>query len=207
MINTTNNSPLIPFFSLMKFISNNVDHKFVEEEEAGRRFLETLRKAHEYDEAERVSELKSEAYNGTNDFVSSVELASEEDFFYGEDDVLSQRKMKRKLMRNSLERMISLYLNKIRDEHDYEVEESRNKRDAPNNSEKTKENNESNDTNDVDKINKKSAKLVKKGKKIIRSECKQIRRRIANLDRYEIEMTQQKSPKNEFNIRKKLNYR
>lgn len=179
----------------MKFISNNVDHKFVEEEEAGRRFLETLRKAHEYDEAEKVSELKSEAYNGTEDFLSSVELASEEDLYYSDDGILSQRKMKRKMMRNSLEKMISLYLNKIRDESEYEMDHMRNRRDA------------ANETHESNEVNQNSKKSSKRNRQNIKPECKQIRRRIASLDRYEIELTQEKSPKNEFNIRKLLNYR
>lgn len=180
----------------MKFISNNVDHKFVEEEEAGRRFLEILRKAHEYDETEKVSELKSEAYNRTEEsFLSSVELTSDEDLYYSDDDIISQRKMKRKMMRNSLEKMISLYLNKIRDENEYEMDSIRNRRDTIN---KTRESNE---------IGSNSKEASKRNRKNIKSECKQIRRRIANLDRYEIELTQEKSPKNEFNIRKLLNYR
>lgn len=161
----------------------------IEEEEAGRRFLDILRKAHrrekEQEENEaRTSEYRTELWNSTDTY--NLTTSNDTENNSGEiDETLHSDK---KVLRHNLEKLISLYLTKLREDNLNDEEEEfnhiRNRREV------------------IESTDKKQRR-----KKLEKSECKQMRRRISSLDRFEIEKSLKNYTNTEFNIRKLLNYR
>ncbi|CAO1386733.1 unnamed protein product [Diamesa tonsa] len=176
--------------SLTKIISRST-RLGIEEEEAGRRFLDILRKAHrkekEQEENEaRTSEYRTELWNSTDVQYDLTSNNNTENNSSGEiDETLHSDK---KVLRNNLEKLISLYLTKLREDNINDEEEEfnhiRNRREVFQNNDKKQH----------------RTKLEK-------SDCKQLRRRISSLDRFEIEKSLQNYTNTQFNIRKLLNYR
>lgn len=162
----------------------------IEEEEAGRRFLDILRKAHrkekEQEENEaRTSEYRTEIRNSTDMYDLSLNNNTENNSSGEIDETLHSDK---KVLRNNLEKLISLYLTKLREDNINDEEEEfnhiRKRREVFDNNEKKQ-----------------------RRKKLEKSDCKQMRRRISSLDRFEIEKSLQNYTNTQFNIRKLLNYR
>lgn len=185
-------------FSVTKIITNNLYRKENEEEIAAQHLLEILKRNHKKDPDEeedeaRTSEYKSEIYNTTdiNEVnQTTTEVGYEELMF--EDDP----KIKKKALRNSLEKLITLYLNKIHensnedyDENDNHIRHGRDLRFEEHISDQVKYN--------IQKRKKKQSKTV----------CKDSKRAIRTLDRFEIEQAIENRTNKEFNIRKLLNYR
>lgn len=169
----------------MKIIAQSLGNKLEQEEElAARKLLEVLRNARlkeqEQEENEaRTSEYRSEMFNTTD--VYDVATFNDTD---SEDYEMSNRSDKRTL-RNSLEKLISLYLTKLREdstEHNIEEENSREKRETA------------------------VARFYRR-RKLNPGSCRTMRRRIGTLDHTEIEQSLRNFTSNEFNIRKLLNYR
>jgi len=173
----------------MKIISQSLGNKLEHEEEhAARKLLEALRNARlkekEQEENEaRTSEYRSEAANSTDmyDLSTLMDYAENSSIDYD----VSMRSDK-KVIRNNLEKLISLYLTKIREDSidystDYDDNRVRKRRELRN------------------KLNRR--------KKLIPGSCKTMRRRIGTLDRIEIEKSLRNFTNEEFNIRKLLNYR
>ena len=161
----------------------------IEEEEAGRRFLDILRKAHrkekEQEENEaRTSEYRTELWNSTDTYDLSTTNNTDNNSSGEIDESLHSDK---KVLRHNLEKLISLYLTKLREDNINDEEEEfnhiRNRREVIHNNEKQRR------------------------KKLEKSDCKQMRRRISSLDRFEIEKSLQNYTNTQFNIRKLLNYR
>lgn len=160
----------------------------IEEEEAGRRFLDILRKAHrrekEQEENEaRTSEYRTELWNSTDTYDLTTN-----DTENGSGEIDETLHSDKKVLRHNLEKLISLYLTKLREENINDEEEEfnhiRNRREVIENTDKKQ-----------------------RRKKLEKSECKQMRRRISSLDRFEIEKSLKNYTNTEFNIRKLLNYR
>ena len=162
----------------------------LEEEEAGRRFLDILRKAHrkekEQEENEaRTSEYRTELWNTTDINDATTTTTNNNNTENDSNEIDETLHSDKKVLRNNLEKLISLYLNKLREDNINDEEEEfnniRNKREV---------------------FEKKQQR-----KKLEKSDCKQMRRRISTLDRYEIEKSLKNYTNTEFNIRKLLNYR
>lgn len=170
----------------MKIIAQSLGNKLeLEEEQAARKLLEVLRNARikeqEQEENEaRTSEYRSEMFN-TTDMTEVVSFNDTEDY------ELSTRNDKKSL-RNSLEKLISLYLTKLReDSHDeYNVEKE--------------------DTNSRERRETVVARFNRR-RKLNPGNCRTMRRRIGTLDHNEIEQSLRNFSSTEFNIRKQLNYR
>ena len=174
--------------SIMKIIAQSLGNKLEQEEEqAARKLLEVLRNARlkeqeqEEDEA-RTSEYRSELIN-TTDISDVVNFNDTEDY-----DVSARND--KKTLRNSLEKLISLYLTKLReDSHDeYNVAD-----------EDTNPNSRERRETVVARFNRR--------RKLNPGSCRTMRRRIGTLDHQEIEQALRNFTSTEFNIRKLLNYR
>ncbi len=157
--------------------------------------LEILKRNHKKEQEDeeneaRTSEYKSEMFNTTD--TNEIDQTTTEDGF----DILldDDPKIKKKALRNSLEKLITLYLNKIHEnsneeESDNHIREERDLRFEDHISDQLKYN--------IQKRKKKQSKTV----------CKDSKRAIKTLDRFEIEQSVENRTNKEFNIRKLLNYR
>jgi hypothetical protein len=171
----------------MKIIAQSLGNHLEQEEElAARKLLEVLRNARlkeqEQEENEaRTSEYRSEMLNTTD--VYDVATFNDTDSDSGDYEMTS--KNDKKTLRNSLEKLISLYLTKLREdstEHNIEEANSREKRETV-----------------ISKFNRR--------RKLNPGSCRTMRRRIGTLDHLEIEQSLRNFTSTEFNIRKLLNYR
>lgn len=179
---------LIIHFSIMKIIAQSLGNKLEQEEElAARKLLEVLRNARlkeqEQEENEaRTSEYRSEVLNTTDVYDLST--------YYGDNENSSMDyevsvRSDKKTLRNSLEKLISLYLTKLREDSvEYNLDD-----------------NQLRDRRRRDSLKK------NRRRKLIPGRCKAMRRRIGTLDHYEIERSLRNFTSTEFNIRKLLNYR
>lgn len=173
----------------MKIIAQSLGNKLEkEEEQAARRLLEVLRNARlkeqEQEESEaRTSEYRSEMFNTTDlyDF-STYENENSSDY-----EILPRND--KKSLRNSLEKLISLYLTKLREDSiEITVDEQQ-------------------DDDDHLRERRELIPRVIRRRKLIPGKCKTMRRRIGTLDQSEIERSLRNFTSTEFNIRKLLNYR
>jgi hypothetical protein len=212
------------------FARHKLDPQLVQQTEAGRRFLETLRQTH-------ANQQESSDYEEQTTKNSQKKGAIQSDV-----ETIIPPKEKRNSLRASLERMIVKYLRKITSDEDDDVEdasERRNRRNLNNStlfdssavvvddmasSEKeTSENSKShvselknNDNSDDDEENDEengSSDENIDGNKIKNSMwngnlmCSEKKRRITQLDRFELEKSIENEMDNEINIRNVLNYR
>ncbi|KAG5681708.1 hypothetical protein PVAND_011118 [Polypedilum vanderplanki] len=174
--------------SIMKIIAQSLSRKAEthEEEYAARKLLDVIRNARlkerEREENEaRTEEYRAESPSSTDIYDPSTFNANAENLTIDWEMVSNNDKQ---AIRDSLERLINLYLTKLReDSDDFEDNHFRGKRDLNSNL----------------KANRR--------KKLIPGDCKIMRRRIGTLDRIEIEQALRNLSNTEFNIRKLLNYR
>lgn len=175
----------------MKIIAQSLGNKLEEEEEfAARRLLEVLRNARlkeqEQEEREanetRTSEYRSEIFNTTDIYDQS---AFNDNEMVSVDYEMSARSDK-KTMRNSLEKLISLYLTKLREDSiEFNLDDSQMR----------------------DRERRESAARKNRRRKLNPGQCRTMRRRIGTLGNSEIEQSLRNFTSTEFNIRKLLNYR
>lgn len=173
----------------MKIIAQSLGNKLEQEEElAARKLLEVLRNARlkeqEQEENEaRTSEYRSEMFNTTDMYDLST--------YYGESENSSSdyemlARNDKKSLRNSLEKLISLYLTKLREDSvEVNVEDNRLR----------------------DRERRELVMKINRRRKLIPGSCRTMRRRIGTLDHSEIEQSLRNFTNTEFNIRKFLNYR
>jgi hypothetical protein len=176
----------------MKIIAQSLSRKAdtYEEEYAARKLLDVLRNARlreqertEAEEAEAItSEYRSEFLQSTAVYDPSTinENAENVSLDY---DVSSRSD--RKIIRDSLEKLISLYLTKLKEDSiEYNLDDNhvRHRRDL-------------------------SSILPQKRHKLEPGKCTSMRRRVGTLDKIELEGAMRNLTNTEFNIRKLLNYR
>lgn len=173
----------------MKIIAQSLGNKLEQEEElAARKLLEVLRNARlkeqEQEENEaRTSEYRSEIFNTTDMYDLSTYYDSENSSVEYEMTARNDKKS----LRNSLEKLISLYLTKLREDSvEVNLEDSQLR----------------------DRERRESA-IVKmnRRRKLVPGSCRTMRRRIGTLDHSEIEQSLRNFTSSEFNIRKFINYR
>lgn len=180
--------------SIMKIIAQSLGNKLEkEEEQAARRLLEVLRNARlkeqEQEENEaRTSEYRSELFNTTETYDFSAYNDSENSS--GDYEMSSPRNDDKKSLRNSLEKLISLYLTKLREDS---VEVGLDQEDDTDN--------QLRERRDL------MTRRIMRRRKLIPGKCKAMKRRIGTLDQSEIERSLRNFSSTEFNIRKLLNYR
>lgn len=170
----------------MKIIAQSLGNKLEQEEEqAARKLLEVLRNARLKEQEQEENEARTSEYR--SEHINTTEMTDVATFTDTEDYDLSTRNDKRTL-RNSLEKLISLYLTKLReDSHDeYNVAEE--------------------DTNSRERRETVVSRLNRR-RKINPGNCRTMRRRTGTLDHQEIEQSLRNFTSTEFNIRKFLNYR
>lgn len=183
------------FHSIMKIIAQSLGNKLEhEEEQAARRLLEVLRNARlkeqEQEENEaRTSEYRSEMINTTEVYEFSTYSENENSSADYEMSTIGRGSDKRSL-RNSLEKLISLYLTKLREDST----------EYSNLEDQSFDDNQSRDKRDL------SARMGRR-RKLIPGKCRTMKRRIGILDHNEIERSLRNFSSTEFNIRKLLNYR
>lgn len=182
--------------SIMKIISQSLSRRAEtqEEEYAARKLLEALRNARlkerEREETEaKTSEFRSELPHTSTDLYDRSTINESAENVTGDFEILTSMRSDKKMMRDSLEKLISLYLTKLREDSvEYNIFEdnqqlhSRERRDLV------------------------MSRVVRR-KKIETEKCKIMKRRIGTLDRIEIEKAIRNFTNMEFNIRKLLNYR
>jgi hypothetical protein len=170
----------------MKVIAQSLGQELEQEEVlAARKLLEVLRNARikeqEQEENEaKTSEYRSEMFNTTDLY----DLASFNDSESGSSDYEMSSRSDKRSLRNSLEKLISLYLTKLREdsiEYNHNDNNIREKRDLK--------------------------RFLNRRTKIVPGSCRTLRRRIGTLDQSEIERSLRNFTSTEFNIRKLLNYR
>lgn len=172
----------------MKIIAQSLGNKLEQEEElAARKLLEVLRNARlkeqEQEENEaRTSEYRSELLNTTELYDFSAYNESEA---ASADYEMSSRNDK-KTLRNSLEKLISLYLTKLREDS-------------------TEHNIEDNQLRDRERRD--LTTKINRRRKLNPGRCRTMKRRIGTLDHSEIDRALRNFTSTEFNIRKLLNYR
>lgn len=171
----------------MKVIAQSLGNKLEQEEElAARKLLEVLRNARikeqEQEENEaRTSEYRSEMLNTTEMYELTSYNESENSSV---DYEMSARSDKRSL-RNSLEKLISLYLTKLREDGaEFNV-----------------------DDNNLRERRELDLRRINRRRKLVPGKCRTMKRRIGTLDHLEIERSLRNFTNTEFNIRKLLNYR
>lgn len=175
----------------MKIIAQSLSRKAetYEEEYAARKLLDVLRNARlkeqehaETEEAEmQTNDYRSEFLHSTAVYDPSTINEHAENISIDEISPRSEKKM----IRDSLEKLISLYLTKLREDSiEYNVDDNhvRERRDV-------------------------STPKVNRRKKLEPGKCSTMRRRIGTLDRIELEQALRNLTNTEFNIRKLLNYR
>lgn len=185
--------------SIMKIIAQSLGNKLEhEEEQAARRLLEVLRNARlkEQEQEEnqaRTSEYRSEMINTTEVYEFSTYSENENSSTDYEMSTIGRGSDKRSL-RNSLEKLISLYLTKLREDSTEYSREYSNLEDQ------SFDDNQSRDKRDM------TARMIRR-RKLIPGKCRTMKRRIGILDHNEIERSLRNFSSTEFNIRKLLNYR
>lgn len=178
----------------MKIISKTLSRRAEthEEEFAARKLLEALRNARQRERERQenqaqTSEFRSELPLTSTDIIDAATISESAETLAGDYDMLFRSD--KKMLRDSLEKLINLYLTKLREDSvEYNVfedtqEHGRKKRDLV------------------------MARVVNRRKNLIPGKCKTMRRRIGVLDRVEIEQAIRNFSNSEFNIRKLLNYR
>ncbi|CAG9805629.1 unnamed protein product [Chironomus riparius] len=178
--------------SIMKIIAQSLSRKAdtYEEEYAARKLLDVLRNARlreqehsETEEAEAItSEYRSEFLHSTAVYDPSTINENAENVSLDYD--VGTRSDKR-IIRDSLEKLISLYLTKLKEDSiEYNLDDNhvRHRRDL-------------------------SSTLPQKRSKLEPGKCTTMRRRVGTLDRIELEGALRNLTNTEFNIRKLLNYR
>ncbi|XP_070496106.1 uncharacterized protein [Chironomus tepperi] len=178
--------------SIMKIIAQSLSRKAdtYEEEYAARKLLDVLRNArlreqerHETEEAEAItSEYRSEHLQSTAVYDPSTINEHAENVSLDYDGSLRNDKQ---VLRDSLEKLISLYLTKLKEDSiEYNLDDNhiRHRRDL-------------------------SILLPHKRNKLEPGKCTSMRRRVGTLDRFELEGALRNLTNTEFNIRKLLNYR
>lgn len=179
----------------MKIIAQSLGNKLEkEEEQAARRLLEVLRNARlkeqEQEENEaRTSEYRSGLFNLTETYDFAAYNDSENSS--GDYEMSSPRNDDKKSLRNSLEKLISLYLTKLREDS---VEVGLDQEDD-------------NDSSQIRERRDLMTRRMNRRRKLIPGKCKAMKRRIGTLDQNEIEKSLRNFTSTEFNIRKLLNYR
>jgi hypothetical protein len=184
----------------MKIIAQSLSRKAEthEEEAAARKLLDAIRNARLKEREREENEAKTSEFRSELPFTSSTDLYDPSTIndavenITGEYESLLGRGDKR-MLRDSLEKLINLYLTKLRedsDEYSYYEDSSHDRR-----------------KRDVVMTNHGLAKVVSRRKKLVPGKCKIMRRRIGTLDRIEIEQALRNFTNTEFNIRKFLNYR
>lgn len=172
----------------MKVIAQSLGQELEQEEVlAARKLLEVLRSARlkeqEQEENEaKTSEYRSEMFNTTDLY----DLAAYNDSENNSNDYEMSARSDKRSLRNSLEKLISLYLTKLREDS-------------------IEYNNHHDDNNIREKRD--LARYLNRRTKLIPNSCKTMRRRIGTLDQREIERSLRNFTNTEFNIRKLLNYR
>lgn len=172
----------------MKIIAQSLGNKLEEEEEfAARKLLEVLRNARlkeqEQEENEaRTSEYRSEMFNTTDVY----DLAAFNDSETSSADYEMSARNDKKSLRNSLEKLISLYLTKLREDSiEFNLDDNQMR----------------------DRERRELTARKNRRRKLIPGRCRTMRRRIGTLDNGEIEQSLRNFTSTEFNIRKLLNYR
>lgn len=189
----------------MKIIAQSLSRRAEthEEEAAAIKLRELLRKARLRDKEREENEAKVSEFRSELPFTAEDENSTDMydpsttngvvDYITTEYEALMGRGDKR-LLRDSLEKLINLYLTKIREDGDeysnYHAEE------------------ESSDRKKREIVMTSHGLVkVKRRKDLVPGKCKIMKRRIGTLDRYEIEKALRNFTNVEFNIRKFLNYR
>jgi hypothetical protein len=175
--------------SIMKIIAQSLSRKTEtnEEEYAARKLLDVLRNARLREREREESEAKTEEYrsewpSSTDVYDPSTVNESAENISMDIDLINDKR-----TIRDSLERLISLYLTKLREdsiEYNFDDNHVRGRRDLSSVKER-----------------------ISRRKKLVPGDCKVMDRKIKTLDRVEIERALRNLTSTEFNIRKLLNYR
>lgn len=177
----------------MKIISQSLSRRAEthEEEYAAKKFLEALRNARSKEREREENEAKASEFRSEMPFTSTdLSLLTESvETLTGDYETLMSLRSDKKMMRDSLEKLISLYLTKLREDsvefnnfEDNQPPHRRERRDLRN------------------------LRALRR-KKLVPGKCKIMRRRIGTLDRFEIEQAIRNFSNSEFNIRKLLNYR
>lgn len=181
--------------SIMKIIAQSLSRKSEahEEEYAARKLLDVLRNARlkeqEYEEESeaRTEEYRSELLHSTDVYDPSTLVESAENSSL---DYEVSMKSDKRYLRDSLEKLISLYLVKLREdsiEYNFDDKHVRGRR-------------------DLSSSRGSKAKIIPRSK-LVPGNCTTMRRRIGTLDKVEIEQALRNLTNTEFNIRKLLNYR
>lgn len=178
----------------MKIISKTLSRRAEtqEEEFAARKLLEAIKKARERERERQeneaqTSEFRSELPLTSTDVIDTATISEGVELLTGDYEMLSTSD--KKMLRDSLEKLINLYLTKLREDSvEYSIfedstEHGRKKRDLM------------------------VARVINRRKSLIPGKCKTMRRRVGTLDRIEIEQAIRNFSSSEFNIRKLLNYR
>lgn len=172
----------------MKIIAQSLSRKSEtnEEEYAARKLLDVLRNARLKEQEREENEARTEEYRA--EWPSSTDVYDPSTLNeYAENITLEMSSYNDKsAIRDSLEKLINLYLTKLREDSiDYSIDDIhfRGRRDLS------------------------SKEKVNRRKKLIPGNCDIMRRRIGTLDKIEIEQALRNLTNTEFNIRKLLNYR
>lgn len=167
-------------------MGNKLEH---EEEQAARKLLDALRNARQRELEKEENEARTSEYRSSDEFLNSTDSSYDlstltEQAENGTIDYGTTLRSDKKVLRDSLEKLISIYLTKLREENiEYEMDDNhiRERREL--------------------------SKRVNRRKKLIPGKCKQLKRNIKTLDRDEIDKALRNYTTSEFNIRKLLNYR
>lgn len=171
----------------MKIIAQSLGNKLEQEEEqAARKLLEVLRNARLKEQEQEENEARTSEYRSETFYTTDVyDLSTFNDDTSSVDYEMSTRNDK-KTLRNSLEKLISLYLTKLReDSTEYNL----------------------NDNQLQERERRESSARNNRRRKLNPGLCRTMRRRIGTLDHNEIERSLRNFTNSEFNIRKLLNYR
>ncbi|CRK97366.1 CLUMA_CG010757, isoform A [Clunio marinus] len=178
--------------SIMKVIAQSLGNKLEHEEEAAaRRLLEVLRNARLKEQEQEENEARTSEYRSEINTTDIYDMTTfNENETSSVDYEMSPRNDKRTL-RNSLEKLISLYLTKLReDSTEYNLIDD-----------------EDSDSSSNERERRDLGLRKNRRRKLIPGRCKTMRRRIGTLDANEIENSLRNFTSSEFNIRKLLNYR
>jgi hypothetical protein len=169
----------------MKVIAQSLGQELEQEEVlAARKLLDVLRSARIKEQEQEENEAKTSEYRTDLNTTELYDLSSYNDSDSSSDYEMSSRNDKRSL-RNSLEKLISLYLTKLREDSiEYNHHDDNNLREK---------------RGLVDYLNRRT--------NLFPSSCQSMKRRLGTLDQSEIERSLRNFTNTEFNIRKLLNYR
>lgn len=187
-------------YSIMKIIAQSLSRKAEthEEEFAARKLLNALQRARLREREREENEAKTSEFRSELPFIgnstdlydpSTINDAEVENMTVEYENLLGRGD--KRMLRDSLERLINLYLTKLRedsDEYSYYTDDSTDRK-----------------KRDLVMTNRGLTKVRRK--KLVPGKCKIMRRRVGVLDRFEIEQALRNFTNTEFNIRKFLNYR